>query len=320
MAAAQLSPVSAQTSAAQKSDAQQEFDLGMMYSNGNGVPKDLKKAARLHRKAAEKGLARAEYQLGLDYALGEGVKPDQETAFDWFNRAAAQGLSAAEYSLGLCYANGRGIAPNEAQAAKWFRAAAAQGWPDAEAELGQCYLDGVGVTKDIEEGVRWLKLAADHGSSLGQSRLAACYTKGTGLPKDDVQAYKWFALAAAQDNDQAADIRVQLAKLESTLTGSQVALAQRLARQFQAGTNSAPETASATTTESDSGMVNITAEDPASEVFVDGSFMGNPPAKVKLKPGAHVIEVRKKGAATYRRELSIQPGAELTLRAVFANN
>jgi hypothetical protein len=61
--------------------------------------------------------------------------------------------------------------------------------------------------------------------------------------------------------------------------------------------------------------VNVTAEDPHAEVFVDGNFVGNAPAKLKLDPGKHAVEVRSPGKKAFHRELMIGAGAELTVRA-----
>jgi len=50
------------------------------------------------------------------------------------------------------------------------------------------------------------------------------------------------------------------------------------------------------------------------EVFVDGAFMGNTPAKLRLSEGAHSIEVKKDGYKSYKKDVTISEGSELTLR------
>jgi predicted acylesterase/phospholipase RssA len=67
---------------------------------------------------------------------------------------------------------------------------------------------------------------------------------------------------------------------------------------------------------SKTGVVNVKAEDESYEIYVDGGFVGNTPAKVKLAEGAHVVEVKKAGFKDYRKPIKITEGAELTLRAV----
>jgi hypothetical protein len=50
------------------------------------------------------------------------------------------------------------------------------------------------------------------------------------------------------------------------------------------------------------------------EVFVDGSFVGNTPAKLRLSEGAHSVEVKKVGYKTYKKDVTVSEGSELTLR------
>ncbi|MBR1672834.1 MAG: ankyrin repeat domain-containing protein [Fretibacterium sp.] len=50
-------------------------------------------------QAAERGEAGAQYQLGLMYSHGEGVAGDQWEAIEWFRRAAAQGHEPAQAEL-----------------------------------------------------------------------------------------------------------------------------------------------------------------------------------------------------------------------------
>ena len=69
-------------------------------------------------------------------------------------------------------------------------------------------------------------------------------------------------------------------------------------------------------TASTTGFVNVTAADDACEISVDGAFVGNTPARVKLAEGSHVVEVKKSGFKDYRRQIKISAGSELTLRAV----
>jgi TPR repeat protein len=48
---------------AEQGDAAAQFNLGLMYRNGEGVPKDYAEAANWYRKAAEQGVAAAQYTL-----------------------------------------------------------------------------------------------------------------------------------------------------------------------------------------------------------------------------------------------------------------
>jgi TPR repeat protein len=56
--------------AAEQGNADAQFDLGVMYDNGQGVPQDDKEAVVWLRKVAEQGPADAQYRLGLMYLIG----------------------------------------------------------------------------------------------------------------------------------------------------------------------------------------------------------------------------------------------------------
>jgi hypothetical protein len=48
---------------------------------------------------------------------------------------------------------------------------------------------------------------------------------------------------------------------------------------------------------------------------VDGSFVGNAPAALKLSPGKHNIGVTQNGYKPWNRELSVISGSEVKLNA-----
>ena len=95
---------------ADKGDANAQYNLGLMYDNGQGVAQDYKEAARLWGLAAAQGVAFAQYNLGLMYANGQGVAQDFKEAVRLYRLAAAQGDADAQYSLGVMYDTGKGVA------------------------------------------------------------------------------------------------------------------------------------------------------------------------------------------------------------------
>ena len=95
LAAFQSEPAEAQDigslqTAAEQGDANAQFNLGLRYDDGDGVPENDRKAARWYRMAAEQGHAAAQFDLGVMYANGEGVPKDYVKAYAWSNLAAAQ--------------------------------------------------------------------------------------------------------------------------------------------------------------------------------------------------------------------------------------
>jgi len=85
----ELRPLAAQ------GDARAQYNLGVMYDNGQGVTQDYKEAVRLYGLAAAQGFATAQYNLGLMYAKGDGVIQDNIYAHMWLNIAASSGLASA---------------------------------------------------------------------------------------------------------------------------------------------------------------------------------------------------------------------------------
>ena len=71
-------------------DAATQFSLALQYENGEGVPKDLGKAAELYQKAADQGNAAAQNNLGALYENGEGVPKDLRKAAELYQKAAKQ--------------------------------------------------------------------------------------------------------------------------------------------------------------------------------------------------------------------------------------
>ncbi len=80
---------------AEQGHAKAQFNLGVMYTLGEGVPQDDKEAVRWYRLAAEQGVARAQYNLGSMYGMGQGVPQDYVQAHMWVNLAAVKGNGKA---------------------------------------------------------------------------------------------------------------------------------------------------------------------------------------------------------------------------------
>ena len=88
-----------------------QFNLGLMYEEGEGVLQDEAEAAKWYRRAAEqehedalnrlmemceRGIAVAQFNLGGMYQDGEGVPQDDEEAAKWYRKAAEQGHATAK--------------------------------------------------------------------------------------------------------------------------------------------------------------------------------------------------------------------------------
>jgi hypothetical protein len=220
-------------------DAAAQFNLGVMYEYGHGVPQDDTQAVAWYRKAADQGYASAQYALGVMHGTGKGVPRDDAQAMTWYRKAADQGLAIAQFNVGMMYETGQGISKDDAQAVTWYRKAAVQGVADAQCSLGVMYRDGRGVPQDYEQAKNWLLRAAVQGLAIAQFNAGVMYAKGQffrqndavamdlylkaanqglavaqfnlglmhdhgqGVPKDDAQAVTWYRRAADQGDANA---------------------------------------------------------------------------------------------------------------------
>ncbi len=182
------------------------------------VPGDDARAFQLSKPLAEQaelGDAGAQFTLGAMYLEGRPVAvatKNYREAVKWFRKAAEQGFGKAQWGLSVMYHEGKGVTQDYAEAMQWLRKAAEQGLGDAQRDLGQAYEGGSGVAVCCS--------AAD-----GQSLFANNESKN-----NNITALMWYILASAQDTQDATEKRDHLA---SEMTQSQIAEAQRLAREWK---------------------------------------------------------------------------------------
>ena len=142
-------------------DAKAQFDLGGMYAQGRGVPRDYTEEAKWLRKAAEQGLSLAQFDLGVMYAKGKGLPQDYAEAVKWYRKAAEQENAYAQHNLGTLYREGQGVPQDYAEAAKWYHKSADQGAAKAQFNLGVMYATGEGMPQDRAEAAKWYRKAAE---------------------------------------------------------------------------------------------------------------------------------------------------------------
>ena len=166
--------------------------LELSEDSDKDYTKEIKKCVEWIRTAAIDGNPEGQAMLGLLYSEGVGVPENQETAAKWYRKAAMQGNDGAQYYLGECYYLGKGVAQNDAEAVKWFQKAAEQGNADAQWQLGHCYYFGNGVLKNEQKAASFYQKAANQGHAKAQYLLGNCYQFGCGVKKDFRKAIEWY--------------------------------------------------------------------------------------------------------------------------------
>jgi uncharacterized protein len=217
----------------EKGNIRSQVNLGWMYANGLGTPRDTVEAIKWYREAADKGSAEAKFNLGLLYLSGSGVTQNDLEAKNLFLQAAEKGLPEAQeklgtiffgeknyteaskwheklvskpgfmeakYQLGLMHFMGLGGEVNKKEAFKFFKEASRLGHPQAQFHLGFIYASGEQTKQDYTQAAHWYLKAAEQGVPEAQFWIATLYFSGKGTPKDLVRAYLFSNLSAAADN------------------------------------------------------------------------------------------------------------------------
>ncbi len=178
-------------------DPAAQYEVGLRFSEGRTVGRDVKVAATWFEKAAAQGLVPAQYRLGSAYEKGIGQPRDLALAMAWYGRAAEAGNMRAMHNLAVMAAEGSVGKPDYAKAATWFAKAAALGVRDS------------------------------------QFNLAILYARGLGIEQSLAQSYTWFAIAAGQGDDDAAKKRDEVG---ARLDAKTLASAKAAAESFRPGT------------------------------------------------------------------------------------
>ena len=224
---------------------------------------DDAEAVRLYRQAAEQGNADAQFNLGVMYLDGDGVPQDDAEAMRWFRQAAEQGNAQAQTNLGVpqddamylgnMYVSGRASRRTTPKAVRLFRQAAEQGrrttpkpcggsakppskaTPKHSSTSGS---EGRGVPQDDAEAVRLclcqgrgfcarahVVQAAEQGDAQAQFNLGVSYAYARGA--DFVLALTWFNIADTNGHEGAREARDAI---ERKMTRDEVTRATELAR------------------------------------------------------------------------------------------
>jgi TPR repeat protein len=123
--------------AAERGDADAQYQLAVLYHEGHDIPRDLARAAYWYTQAGQRGNTEAQYWLCVMYREGIGVGRDYAEAFYWCKRAAEQGHPQALFAVGQYYFDGlgHGFHRDYLHAYIWFNRAQTQGDEDAPAMI-----------------------------------------------------------------------------------------------------------------------------------------------------------------------------------------
>ena len=178
-------------------------NLGRLYGEGKGVPKDQAAALQWYERAAAKGQAEAMFDIGAFYDSGEGLGADPVKAREWYAKAAEKGHAGAMVRLGGFYEAGRGAPQDFGQAVGWYERAATHDDPQAMFRLGALTQAGRGVPQDTAEAIFWFERAGEAGQLDAMQSLGAIYENGAAITPNPAKAREWRERAAGKTESHA---------------------------------------------------------------------------------------------------------------------
>ncbi|MAQ71415.1 MAG: hypothetical protein CL565_04390 [Alphaproteobacteria bacterium] len=163
-----------------------QHDLAAIYTAGHaGVEGSYETAAKWFEEASYNGIANARYNLGVLYQQGLGVPKDETKAVQLYKAASYLQHPEAQYNLGIAYIEGVGVDHDIRHAAYYFERAADNNVTEAAYNLGLIHENGLMGTSEPDEALFWYSVAANKGNPEAIKALDELSSK-MGLTKEDV--------------------------------------------------------------------------------------------------------------------------------------
>lgn len=222
-----------------------QFNLGLLYAKGHGVPRDLEKAvywmqqaadngdqdalglnekfneARNAEKTADAGDAQAQATLAEFYMfMGNSVsitgsEKDYALAFEFAQKSVAQNNGAGLWVLALCYEHGRGVEKDVQKCIELYHKGAQLGHAPSQHSYA-CYLmRGDYLDNDDETAFSLFEQSAMQGYKLAEFSLCKMYELGRGTEANLAKAIEWGEKAATGGS---ADTQYEVATLYTYTT------------------------------------------------------------------------------------------------------
>ena len=148
--------------AAAHGDASAAFSF---YMRAPYTPQYVEESLRWLRYAADKDRSGAEYELGRLYSLGEGVPLDLAQTVAWWERASAQHDLRTTLRLAHLLLDDASGQRNPARAVELLKQAAVDHSAAAMVQLGDLAAAGTGMARDDAVALVWWRRAAQEGQS-----------------------------------------------------------------------------------------------------------------------------------------------------------
>ena len=189
-------------------------NLGSLYFNGIGTPKNIKKALEMFKKASNLGNSDASVNLAFIYLKGGPHDAERNRiAVELFEKAHEQN-NIAKFMLGYAHYKGFVVDRNYEQAFKLIKAAAGgeSMIDEAQLTLAGMYINGEGTVQNYQKAIEAYRAAVLQGNIEAIMTLAGIYNEGKITPRNPVLAHALYNIAAAQNVESAAKKREDLSR------------------------------------------------------------------------------------------------------------
>lgn len=178
-------------------DAEAQFQLGVRYRDGDGVPQDRGYAVGWWRQAAEQGHLLADVEVAKLYSCGQCAHwpVSWSRTSEYYRQKAEEGDAEFMRLVAACYRNGRGIEYSPEKALYWYtKSYEATG--HGAYNVGEMHYGHRGMPRDDAKAFYWVERAAQEGYYYAQVDLAEMYLEGRGTMRDPKAAAYWAHRAA----------------------------------------------------------------------------------------------------------------------------
>lgn len=188
---------------------------------------DYRRAFDAWSLGSYEGNAEAQYNLGVLYLEGQGIKTNVDQARAWFLKAANQNHVEAQYNLGHMALSGIGVEKNTEEALLWWKRAAEGGYAQAQFNYGRALYLGIEDYSDQHSGLALIRQAALQKDKRAQGfleenadeikQLERQFAEKSGsetkaLPGPDTSNAGKRSVAASPSNSSRATIKMQLVR------------------------------------------------------------------------------------------------------------
>jgi TPR repeat protein len=172
-------------------------NLGILYSEGQGVSQDQRRATALFGQACNGGNLSSCNHLGLALTAGMGVDKQPDKAAAAYQKACDGGYKLACRNLGMLLRDEHsGIPQDLPKAEQLFDKACKGNVPFACTNAGDldAYLaaKGPGATARYKSAIAHYKQGCDGGDPTACRQIGIAYLEGRGLPKSPPAAAVWL--------------------------------------------------------------------------------------------------------------------------------